>query len=61
MWSIMDSDLVEIARICKLKWHTPLSGCYNATCNFSLQIVGEFSSDGNIPIVGTLDVDINAS
>ena len=27
MWSKIDSELLEIARVCEPKWNTPLSGC----------------------------------
>jgi hypothetical protein len=58
MWSKMDSDLVDIARKSNLKWNTPLSGCYKAPSDFRLQSVGDFSSNGNIPIVVMLNYDV---
>jgi hypothetical protein len=58
MWSKMDSDLVDITRKSNLKWNTPLSGCYKAPSDFRLQSVGDFSSNGNIPIVPMLNYDV---
>jgi hypothetical protein len=54
----MDSELVDIARKSYLKWNTPSSGCYKAPSDFRLQSVGDFSSDGNIPIIGMLNYDV---
>ncbi len=58
MWSKMDSDLVDIARKSDLKWKIPSSGCYKAPSDFRSESVGDFSSDGNIPIVATLNYDV---
>ncbi len=58
MWSKMDSDLVDIARKIDLKWNTPLSGCYKAPRDVRSQSVGDFSSNGNIPIVTMLNYDV---
>jgi len=60
MWSKMDSELDDIARIGDLKWNAPLSGCYEAPSNFRSPSVGEFLSDGNISIVPVLDFADNA-
>jgi hypothetical protein len=57
----MDSELEDIARKCKLKWTTHLSGRFKAPSEFSLQSVRNFASVGKISIVRTLDVDIKAS
>jgi hypothetical protein len=61
MWSKMDSDLVDIARKSDLKWNTPSAGCYEAPSDFRLQSVGDFSSDGCILIVATLNYDVMLS
>ena len=61
MWSKRASELWDIARISELKWHTASSGCYEAPTDFSLLVAQNLSSNKNIAIVGTLDVDINAS
>jgi hypothetical protein len=61
MWSKRTSDLLDIARINELKWHTVSSGCYEAPTRFSLLVAQHLSSSKNIAIVGSLDVDINAS
>jgi hypothetical protein len=58
MWSKMDSDLVDIAWKSNLKWNTPSSGCHKTPSDFRLQSVGDFSSDGNIPIVVMLNYDV---
>jgi hypothetical protein len=47
-------------RISKLKWHTASSGCWEAPTDLSLLVAQNLSSNKNIAIVGTLDVDINA-
>jgi hypothetical protein len=57
----MDSELEDIARKCKLKWTTRLSGCCEALSKFRLQSARNFKSNGKFSIVGTLDVDIKAS
>jgi hypothetical protein len=61
MWSKRASELWDIARISKLKWHTALSGCYKAPSDLSSLVTQNSSSNKNIATVGTLDVDINAS
>ncbi len=58
MWSKMDSDLVDISRKSDLKWNTSSSGYYEAPSDFRSQSMGDFSSDGNIPIVATLNCDV---
>jgi hypothetical protein len=61
MWSKRVSELWDIARISELKWHTDLSRCYKAPSpsDFSSLVAQNSSSNKNIAIVGTLDVDIN--
>ena len=61
MWFKRALDLVNIARICKLKWHTPLSGCWGAPMDFSPQSIQNLSRDENIAIFRTLNFVINAS
>ena len=61
MWSKMDSEHSDITRICEPKWDTYSSGCQDATPDFGLQSVREFSSDENISIVATVNFGINAS
>jgi hypothetical protein len=54
----MDSDLVNITRKSNIKWNTPSTGCYEAPSDFRLQSMGDFSSNGNIPIVAMLNYDV---
>ena len=61
MWSKRASELWDIKKISKLKWHTALAGCYKSPTDFSLLVAQYSSSNKNIAIVGTHDVDINAS
>jgi hypothetical protein len=58
MWSKMDSDLVDITRKSDIKWNTPSTGCYEAPSDFRLQSMGDFSSNGNTPIVAMLNYDV---
>jgi hypothetical protein len=51
MWSKRASEL----------WDTASSGCYEAPTDFSLLVAQNLSNNKNIAIVGTLNVDINAS
>jgi hypothetical protein len=60
MCSKRASDLVDNTRICGLKLHTALSECYEAQPDFSPGSIHNLSSNGNIAIVGMLDVNINA-
>jgi hypothetical protein len=60
MWFKRVSDVIEITRICGPSWHTALSGCWEATPDFSLQSILLYSNK-NIVIIGTLDFLINAS
>ncbi len=60
MWSKRASELWDTARISKLKWHTALSGCYEAPTDFSLLVAQKSSSNKNIAIAGTLNININA-
>jgi len=61
MWSKRASELWDIARISELNWHTPSSECWEAPSNFGLLVAQISSSNMNIAIIGTLNVDINAS
>ncbi len=58
MWSKTDSELEDIPRKSKLKWNTALSGCYEATSNFSSQRAGYLSSDKKICIIAMLHFDV---
>jgi hypothetical protein len=58
MWTKRVADLSDITRICELKLSTPPSGCYETPGDFSSQSTEDFSRDGNIPIVATLDSEI---
>ncbi len=58
MWSNTDSELEDIPRKSKLKCNTALSGCYEATSNFSLQRAGYLSSDKKISIIARLHFDV---
>ena len=59
MWSKRASELWDIKKISKLKWHTALAGCYKSPTDFSSLVAQYSSSNKNIAIVD--DVDINAS
>jgi hypothetical protein len=54
----MDSDFVDSTRKSDLKWNTPSSGCYEAPSDFRLYIMGDFSSNGIIPIVVAHNYDV---
>ncbi len=51
MWSKMDSELLEIARICKPKGNTPLSGCKEALTDFGLQSAQDSLAMGTFPLL----------
>ena len=57
-WAKRVADLSDITRICGSKWNTPPSGCYETPGDFDPQSTEDFSRDGNIPIVATLDSEI---
>ena len=48
MWSKRASELLDIARISKPNWHTPLSGCWEAPSDFGLLVAQNLSSNKNI-------------
>ena len=64
MWSKRASELRDIARIRRISkpnWHTPSSGCWEAPSDFCSLVAQNLSSNKNIAIIGTLNVDINAA
>jgi hypothetical protein len=61
MWPKRASELWDIVRISEPNWHTPSSGCWEAPSDFGSLVAHNSSSNKNIAIIGTLDVDINAS
>ena len=58
MWSKRTSQLDDIPRIWGLKWHTDSSGCHEDPPNFSPQRGRISSSNKEIAIIRTLNVDV---
>jgi hypothetical protein len=56
MWSKTEADLVDIAKISEPNWRAYSTGCQEALDDFGSLSVQEFSRDGNISIVTTLDL-----
>ncbi len=56
MWSKTEADLVDITKISEPNWRAHSSGCQEALDDFGSLWVQEFSRDGNISIVATLDL-----
>ncbi len=57
MWYKREADLVDMAKIIGPNWTAPSAGCKEAPDDFGPLLVQEFSRDGNISIVATLDLE----
>ncbi len=61
MWSSRTSYVNDIARKRQLKSTSASAGCYEAPTDFGCRFSGNSPNEINIAIVGTHEVNINAS